>query len=126
MPATGGGAAWKRKPSGGSWSSPHKCSTIGMPAARSAVRTGPARPVGCVEVGPAWAGTAALLPGQPAGGGSGEERVPGAVALAAPVAVPAGVHQHGPARNVVGGQRVAVDRAPPGTGPHHHAVQVGG
>jgi hypothetical protein len=32
------------------------------------------------------------------------------------------VDQHGSACNVMGGQRVAVDRAPPGTDPHDHAV----
>ena len=40
MPTTGGGAAWKRKPLAGSWSSPDRCSAIGMPAASSAVCTG--------------------------------------------------------------------------------------
>src|SRR6266700_6296929 len=33
--------------------------------------------------------------------------------------------QHRSASNVVGGQRVAVDRSPPSTDPHHHAVTVG-
>src|SRR6266581_1083823 len=70
------------------------------------------------------AGQPGLLLDQPAGGGGGEEGVTGAVALGAPVAVPAGVDQHGSASNVVGGQRVAVDRAS-STDPHHDAVEVG-
>ena len=33
--------------------------------------------------------------------------------------------QHGPAADIVGSQRVPVDRTLPGPDPHHHAVQVG-
>jgi threonine/homoserine efflux transporter RhtA len=50
-----------------------------------------------------------LLLNQPVGRGSGEEGVSGAVAAAAPVAVPAGVNEHGPASNVIGGQRAVAD-----------------
>src|SRR5215207_319243 len=35
MPWIRGGAAWNRKPSGGSWSRRVRCSTTGIPAARS-------------------------------------------------------------------------------------------
>src|SRR6266480_4368980 len=58
------------------------------------------RAAGVVDVERVDADQSGLLLDQAVGGGSGEERAPGAVALAAPVAVPAGVDQHGPACNV--------------------------
>ncbi len=45
MPATRGGAAWNRKPSGGTWSNPVRCSTIGIPAASSALCAGRSPPL---------------------------------------------------------------------------------
>src|SRR5215510_2929623 len=80
------------------------------------------RAAGVVDVDRVDADQCGLLLDQPAGGGSGEERVLGAVAVAAPVAVPAGMEEHGPACDVMGGQSVPVDRAARSINPHHYAV----
>ena len=80
---------------------------------------------GVIDVDRVDADQSGLLLDQPVGGGGGQEGIPGAVALGAPVTVPAGMDQRGSAANLVGGQRVAVDGAPPGFDSHHNAVQVG-
>jgi hypothetical protein len=83
------------------------------------------RAAGVIDVDRVDPDQSGLLLDQPVGGGSGQEGAGGAAAPGAPVAIAAGVDQHGPAPNLVGRQHAAVDHLPPSSDPHYQAVKVG-
>src|SRR5437763_373004 len=100
MPRTLGGTAEKRKPSSGRLPSPVICSQMTTPAPSSFVCTGRDRVRESSMLLLSMPAEDRAVGDQPVGRFGGEERMLGAVALGAPVPVPAGVDQHRLARDV--------------------------